>query len=176
MTIVSAGEFRRRADIQALRGVAVTAVILFHSGLGIAPSGYLGVDMFFVVSGFLISGIIMRQIGNGRFSFQDFYIRRVRRLLPAAYVVLAITLLMAILLSTASAFSHYWQQFLGTLTFSTNIVLWQQINYFNNGAAFEPLLHMWSLAVEEQYYLILPVALFVLPGGYGSCPFWRPPW
>jgi len=163
MTIVSSAHSRVRLDIQALRGIAVTAVILFHSGLGIAPSGYLGVDMFFVVSGFLISGIIMRQIGAGRFSFQDFYVRRIRRLLPAAYVVLSVTLLLAMVLLTASAFSHYWQQFLGTLTFSTNIVLWRQINYFNNGAAFEPLLHMWSLAVEEQYYLLLPVTLFVLP-------------
>ena len=163
MTIVSAGRSRLRTDIQALRGIAVTVVILFHSGLSIAPSGYLGVDMFFVVSGFLISGIIMRQIGTGRFAFQDFYIRRIRRLLPAAYVVLGVTLILAILLMTASAFAHYWQQFLGTLTFSTNIVLWRQINYFNNGAAFEPLLHMWSLAVEEQYYLLLPVALFLLP-------------
>jgi peptidoglycan/LPS O-acetylase OafA/YrhL len=163
MTVVASGHARVRLDIQALRGIAVAAVILFHSGLGIAPSGYLGVDMFFVVSGFLISGIIMRQIGTGRFSFQDFYVRRIRRLLPAAYTVLAITLLAAMLLLTASAFSHYWQQFLGTLTFSTNIVLWRQINYFNNGAAFEPLLHMWSLAVEEQYYLLLPVTLFALP-------------
>lgn len=163
MTVASAGYSRLRVDIQALRGIAVTAVILFHSGLNIAPSGYLGVDMFFVVSGFLISGIIMREIGAGRFSFRNFYGRRILRLLPAAYVVLAVTLLLAMLLMTASAFWHYWQQFLGTLTFSTNIVLWRQINYFNNGAAFEPLLHMWSLAIEEQYYLLLPVALFVLP-------------
>ena len=109
------------------------------------------------------TGIIMRQMDSGRFSFQDFYVRRVRRLLPAAYLVLAVSMIAATMLTSAAAFPHFWQQFLGTLTFSTNFVLWKQINYFNNNAAFEPLLHMWSLAVEEQYYLILPIVLRVIP-------------
>jgi len=163
VSLVSGGERRVRTDIQVLRGIAVTAVILFHSGLGVMPSGYLGVDMFFVVSGFLIGGIIIREAGERRFSFVDFYIRRIRRLLPAAYTVLLVSLLLAIALLTSSAFERFWPQFAGSLVFSTNIMLWRQINYFNNSAAFEPLLHMWSLAVEEQFYLIFPMALLVLP-------------
>jgi peptidoglycan/LPS O-acetylase OafA/YrhL len=163
VTAVGPGGRRTRADIQALRGFAVLGVILYHAGLGIAPSGYLGVDIFFVVSGFLISGIVMRERGENRFRLADFYLRRIRRLLPASHAVLLATTIAAIGLLTATGYARFWSQLIGALTFSTNVALWRQINYFNDSAAFEPLLHMWSLAIEEQYYLILPIALTWLP-------------
>ncbi|WP_033919717.1 acyltransferase family protein [Sphingomonas sp. 37zxx] len=153
----------RRTDLQALRGLAVIIVILFHSGLGILPSGYLGVDMFFVLSGYLITGILLRQRLAGSFRFADFYLRRARRLLPAAYAMLAVTIVAAMLLLTRSGYDRFAQQLAGALAFSTNIVLWRQINYFHDSAVFEPLLHLWSLGIEEQFYLFLPALLVLLP-------------
>jgi peptidoglycan/LPS O-acetylase OafA/YrhL len=163
VTAVGPGGRRTRADIQALRGFAVLGVILYHAGLGIAPSGYLGVDVFFVVSGYLISGIVMRQRSERRFRLADFYLRRIRRLIPASHAVLLATTIAAIGLLTATSYARFWSQLIGALSFSTNVALWKQINYFNDSAAFEPLLHMWSLAIEEQYYLILPIALMLVP-------------
>lgn len=163
MRPIGGGEKRSRIDIQALRGFAVIAVILFHSGLGVAPMGFLGVDVFFVVSGFLIGGIVMRQLGDGSFHFRDFYLRRVRRLVPAAYTVLTATTLASICLLTPSGYARFWPQLIGAIGFAGNVVLWRQINYFNPSAAVAPLLHMWSLAVEEQFYLLLPLALRWIP-------------
>ncbi len=158
-----ATDLRWRTDIQALRGYAVLVVILFHSGLGAAPSGYVGVDLFFVLSGYLISGIATRAHAVGAFSARGFYLRRLRRLAPASLALLAAATLAALGLLTASGYQRFWPQLAGALGFATNIVLWRQINYFNDSAAFEPLLHMWSLAVEEQYYLLLPLAVALLP-------------
>ncbi|UUL82470.1 acyltransferase family protein [Sphingomonas qomolangmaensis] len=153
----------RRRDLQALRGWAVTIVILFHAGLGVLPSGYLGVDMFFVLSGYLITGIILRDRAAGKFRFGQFYLRRARRLLPAAYAMLALTIVAAMLLLTRSFYARFLDQLAGALTMSINMVLWRQINYFHDSAIFEPLLHMWSLAVEEQFYLLMPALLVMLP-------------
>ena len=153
-----------RGDIQALRGFAVLAVILYHAGLPVAPGGFLGVDVFFVVSGFLIGGHVLRGLEEGRFAFGAFYLRRIRRLIPAAYAMLLLTVLAAAALLTAEAHARFTAQALGSLFYATNIVLWRQINYFNDQSDSEPLLHMWSLAVEEQFYLLLPLALWLLPG------------
>lgn len=152
-----------RADIQVLRGVAVLAVILYHAGLAWVPGGFLGVDMFFVVSGFLIGGHVMRAMDAGAFSFAGFYLRRIRRLIPAAYAVLLVTVIAAVLLLTRDAHARFAAQALGSIGYLTNVVLWRQINYFNDQSASEPLLHMWSLAVEEQFYLLLPLMLWLLP-------------
>ena len=163
MTTIDSGERRGRSDIQALRGYAVLLVILYHTNLGLVPFGFLGVDIFFVISGYLITGIIARGLRAGTFGFEDFYLRRVRRLFPAAFVTLTLTLIGSVFLLTSSAWQNFAAQLYGALFFATNIVLWQQINYFKSAAELEPLLHMWSLAVEEQYYLVLPVVLRFVP-------------
>ena len=152
-----------RADIQALRGFAVLAVILYHAGLPLAQNGFLGVDLFFVVSGFLIGGHVLRALEHGDFSFNTFYLRRIRRLIPAAYATVLLTVLSGAILLTADAHARFAAQALGSLGYVTNVVLWRQINYFNDQSDSEPLLHMWSLAVEEQFYLLLPLALWLLP-------------
>lgn len=152
-----------RDDIQALRGWAVLVVVLFHSGVGIAPSGFLGVDIFFVVSGYLITGNVLRARDAGTFRIGRFYQRRIRRLWPAAFVTLLATTIAAALLLTPTAQARFWPQLTGALTFTTNVVLWRQINYFHDSAALEPLLHFWSLAIEEQYYLVLPFAVLIVP-------------
>lgn len=150
-----------RQDIQALRGLAVLLVILYHAGLGVFPGGYLGVDIFFVVSGFLITGIITRELAAGTFSFRRFYLRRARRLLPAAYTMLALTTVAAALLLSATQFREYLQQFYGSILFVANVVLWKQTGYFAEAAYMKPLLHMWSLSLEEQYYLVIPLLLAI---------------
>jgi peptidoglycan/LPS O-acetylase OafA/YrhL len=152
-----------RADVQALRGIAVLLVVIYHANLGLFPAGYLGVDVFFVISGFLITGLIKVQLEQGRFSFWEFYYRRAKRLLPAAYVVIALTTLAAPFFLSDLGLREFGYQVLGALTFTGNIALWLQSDYFAGAAETKPLLHVWSLAVEEQYYLLLPAFLALTP-------------
>ena len=151
-----------RTDIQALRGIAVLMVLFYHAQIGGLQAGYLGVDIFFVVSGFLITGLVARGIQAGSFSFREFYFRRAKRLLPASLTVLALTGLAAGFLLTEIEQHDFWQQLAGSLTFVVNYVLLDQADYFSGKADLKPLLHMWSLAIEEQYYLLLPAALYFL--------------
>ncbi|WP_018240294.1 acyltransferase family protein [Ensifer sp. BR816] len=146
-----------RADIQALRGLAVLLVVLYHAHIG--PFGYLGVDIFFVISGFLITGLVRTQLEQSRFSFWEFYYRRAKRLLPAAYVVIALTTIVAPFFLSDVGLREFRTEVLGALTFTGNVVLWTQSDYFGGAAETKPLLHFWSLAVEEQYYLLLPAFL-----------------
>lgn len=152
-----------RTDIQALRGYAVLLVLLYHSGLGLIPAGYLGVDVFFVISGFLITGIVRRAIDERRFSLLTFYAQRARRLLPAALVVLPVTSVASAFVLTSTRYDEYVGQLVGSIFFVANVVMWRQTGYFSTDAIYKPLLHMWSLAIEEQYYLLLPIMLVLAP-------------
>ena len=152
-----------RTDIQAMRGVAVLLVLLYHAGLPYLSAGYLGVDIFFVISGFLITGVIRKGLEAGSFSFFRFYYRRAKRLLPAAYVVIAATVLAAPFFLGELALQDLKAQVIGALTFTANFVLYGQTGYFEAGGETKALLHFWSLAIEEQYYMVMPLLLFLVP-------------
>lgn len=152
-----------RNDIQFLRGIAVLYVVFYHSGLGFLPQGFLGVDIFFVLSGFLITKLIIEQIEHNKFSFANFYQRRVNRLLPALYVTLILTSLLSTLFLTSSQLEDFLHQIIGAVTFSANMVLPTQTGYFDAAAEGKPLLHIWSLSLEEQYYFLLPLVLTLTP-------------
>ena len=151
-----------RTDIQALRGIAVLLVVFYHAHLLPIPAGYLGVDIFFLISGFLITTQIVEQLHNDSFSFKQFYVRRAWRLLPAAYTVFLFCILLTPWLLTEIEVKDFQEQVFGAISFTANIVLWSQTGYFEQAAELKPLLHTWSLSIEEQYYLVMPVLLFVM--------------
>lgn len=152
-----------RDDIQWLRGLSVLAVLFYHADKALLPGGYLGVDVFFVLSGFLITRNIFPEIERGTFSYSLFIARRFRRLLPACYAMLVFTVVISSLLLTRADVIELLKQMAGTLTFSANVVLWRQTGYFDTSSALKPLLHTWSLSLEEQYYLALPLLLWLGP-------------
>lgn len=153
-----------RLDIQVLRAIAVLVVVLYHAGLpAMFGNGYLGVDVFFVVSGFLITQMVAKGLRAGKFSFVEFYVRRARRLLPALYATLTVTSIAAVTLLEPSALAAYFEQLIGAVSFSANFILPTQFGYFESGADTSPLLHIWSLSLEEQYYFVLPLLLFATP-------------
>lgn len=153
-----------RPDIDGLRAVAILGVVAYHAGLPGLAGGFLGVDVFFVISGFLITQILLKQIqSNGRISIADFYARRARRLLPALLVVLIVTLLVGqhlLVPPDRAALSH---SAFAALGFVANILFWLSSDgYFDRASDLNPLLHLWSLSVEEQFYLIYPVVLLTV--------------
>ena len=152
-----------RFDIQFMRGVAVLAVVLFHAFPGAFGSGFLGVDVFFVISGFLITGIVLRGLERRDFSFKAFYVRRAKRLLPASLITLGVTTLLALVFLTRSQMADYAEQLLGSLAFVANFVLATQTGYFQGAAETKPLLHIWSLSLEEQFYFVAPFLLWLTP-------------
>jgi peptidoglycan/LPS O-acetylase OafA/YrhL len=158
---VSAIAYRR--DIDGLRALAVLSIILFHAGLTWCPGGYLGVDVFFVISGFLITRIMLRENASGSFTLRRFYERRARRILPALFVMLFAAAAVAYLLQPPMEFRAFSQSLTAVLLFSSNILFWQRAGsfdfYFEPSAQLNPLLHTWSLGVEEQFYLLFPVCV-----------------
>jgi peptidoglycan/LPS O-acetylase OafA/YrhL len=150
-----------RPDIDGLRAVAVTSVLLFHAFPSRLPGGFIGVDIFFVISGFLISGIIFRSLERDRFSFVEFYSHRVRRIFPALLLVCAACLLFGWLVLMPPQFDRLGIHVLGGAAFSSNFILLSESGYFDVDSAVKPLRHLWSLAIEEQYYLVWPALLFV---------------
>lgn len=154
-------EFKYRPDVDGLRAVAVALVLLFHAGLGFS-GGFIGVDVFFVISGFLITGLILKEQAAGNFSLGNFWVRRVRRILPAA-TVMAVTVLMAgSVLLLPEELVDLSQSTIAQQLMSANVYFWRSTNYFDGPADLKPLLHTWSLAVEEQFYLGYPFLLLLL--------------
>jgi len=152
-----------RYDIQALRGFAVLIILFYHAGIGPFTAGYLGVDVFFVISGFLITSLIIKDLRKEAFSFKAFYFRRAKRLLPAALTVLFLTTVASLFFLTPGQYRDYKNQLVGALSFTANFALYDQTDYFASDAKTQPLLHTWSLSIEEQFYLVLPLLLFFTP-------------
>jgi peptidoglycan/LPS O-acetylase OafA/YrhL len=151
-----------RPDIDGLRAIAVLAVLFYHSGIGFFSGGYVGVDVFFVISGYLITTIIVREIGLGKFSIAGFYERRMRRILPAIITTVAACLLIGYALLETSDFEDLARSSIANNLFLSNIYFYWQTGYFDAPAELKPLLHTWSLSLEEQYYVVMPVLLLLI--------------
>ena len=149
-----------RAEIDGLRAVAILVVVGFHAFPTIVPSGFIGVDVFFVISGYLISTIIIGELDQGHFSFANFYLRRIRRIFPALILVLVAVYAIGWLSLFADEFRVLAEHIAAGASFTINILLMRQIGYFDTAAHTKPLLHLWSLAVEEQFYLVWPLLLW----------------
>ncbi len=151
-----------RPDIDGLRAVAVLSVVLYHAGVPMLPGGFVGVDIFFVISGFLITRIIAGEIADDRFSIVRFYERRMRRIFPALFVMLGVSSIIASVVLLPVEMLDFGHSLAAATLFVSNVFFWQTADYFGGPAHLKPLLHTWSLAVEEQFYIILPLLLLVL--------------
>ncbi|MEO6717412.1 MAG: acyltransferase [Novosphingobium sp.] len=152
-----------RPEVDGLRAVAVLAVILFHAGFAFAQGGYLGVDLFFVVSGYLIASILLAGHADGNFSLTAFYLRRIRRILPALLLTMALTSIPAVIWMQPDHLENFGQSLVATALMANNVLLWLTGGYWQLDAEFKPLMHSWSLGAEEQFYLLgVPLILLAL--------------
>lgn len=151
-----------RPDIDGLRALAVLSVIFYHMGIGVFSGGFVGVDVFFVISGYLITSIILPDIEAKNFSVVSFYDRRIRRIFPALFAVLGVSSVIAFLLFLPSDFKSYGKSLVATTVFASNMLFWRESGYFEGPAEEKPLLHTWSLSVEEQFYIFFPLLLVVI--------------
>jgi peptidoglycan/LPS O-acetylase OafA/YrhL len=154
-------ELSRRPDIDGLRAIAIIAVVGFHAFPQAFPGGFVGVDVFFVLSGFLITSIIVSGLARGSFSFLEFYARRTRRIFPALIIVLAACLAVGWFDLLPGEYTALGKHTVAGSTFLTNVVQWSEAGYFDPSAQSKPLLHLWSLGIEEQFYLAWPLVAFV---------------
>ena len=151
-----------RSDIDGLRAVAVLGVVIYHAFPKLIPGGFIGVDIFFVISGYLISGILYKGHNAGNFSFAEFYARRIRRLFPALITMLVLTMAYGWLILLPDEFRQLGKHVAAGTLFIQNIVFWKESGYFDTAASLKPLLHLWSLAVEEQFYIFFPPILLLI--------------
>jgi peptidoglycan/LPS O-acetylase OafA/YrhL len=159
-----------RADIDGLRAIAVIAVIGYHAFPEMIPGGFVGVDVFFVVSGFLISSLLFERLQTGDFSLLEFYVRRIRRIIPALVIVIATTLAIGWQLLYPDEFASLGNHALSAVAFFSNFTLWKETGYFDVAAETKPLLHLWSLGVEEQFYIVWPIMLYLAWRLYVALP------
>ena len=150
-----------RGEIDGLRALAVIPVILFHAGFELFSGGFVGVDVFFVISGYLITTILIEDIENKRFSIVNFYERRARRILPALFFVMLACIPLAWMWMLPNQMKDFSHSLIAVSLFVSNILFWQESGYFDAAAEEKPLLHTWSLAVEEQYYVLFPIFLIL---------------
>lgn len=150
-----------RAEVDGLRALAVVPVILFHAGIEHFSGGFVGVDIFFVISGYLITTILIDDLNNNRFSIVDFYERRARRILPALYFVMLSCIPFAWMWMIPSQLVEFSNSLVAVSLFVSNFLFWKESGYFESAAEEKPLLHTWSLAVEEQCYILFPIFLLL---------------
>jgi peptidoglycan/LPS O-acetylase OafA/YrhL len=151
-----------RADIDGLRSIAIIPVVLYHAGISLFSGGFVGVDVFFVISGYLITSIILNDIEKDKFTITQFYFRRIKRIFPALYFFFAVTTAVCFLIYMPADFLAYGKSLVGSVFFVSNIVFWRESGYFDTASELKPLLHTWSLSVEEQFYIFYPVMLLLL--------------
>ena len=151
-----------RPDIDGLRAIAVLSVVLYHFDVSGVGGGFVGVDVFFVISGYLITGIIHSELAKGEFTLARFYERRARRIFPALFVMLLATMVAGLFLLLPSDLARLGQATIATILFLSNVLYYRQSGYFDEGSDFNALLHTWSLGVEEQFYVGLPLLLMAV--------------
>lgn len=161
-----------RGDIDGLRAIAVLVVIAFHAGIATFSGGFIGVDVFFVISGYLITTLLSQEMQQQRFSFANFYKRRISRLLPALTLTLLVVLCMGFILYDNHGFNHLGKQTFFSALGAANLFFAAGDDYFASGVANQPLIHLWSLGVEEQFYVVWPVVLLLV---YKFKPRWLLP-
>ena len=150
-----------RPDIDGLRAIAVLSVVAFHAFPEWIAGGFIGVDIFFVISGYLISTILFENLDKGIFSFGDFYSHRIRRIFPALLLVLITCYLFGWFTLLADEYMQLGKHIVGGASFLSNFFLWNESGYFDNIGDTKPLLHLWSLGIEEQFYIVWPVLLWL---------------
>jgi peptidoglycan/LPS O-acetylase OafA/YrhL len=150
-----------RIEIDGLRAIAVIPVILFHAGFELFSGGFVGVDIFFVISGYLITTIILIEKETGKFKLVNFYSRRARRILPVLFFIIAFSTPFSFIYLYPNDFQSFAKSIISTSTFTSNIFFWLESSYFDVGVEYKPLLHTWSLAVEEQFYVLFPLAIML---------------
>ena len=154
--------YNYRKDIDGLRAVAVFSVIFYHANFETFKGGFVGVDIFFVISGFLITNIIIENLSKNKFSISDFYIRRARRILPLLFLVIFICIILSFILLDYSAVGSFSKSAISSLLFYSNFYFWKYVPYFSSQVELQPLLHTWSLSIEEQFYIFYPLFFIIL--------------
>ena len=159
-----------RRDVDGLRAVAIIAVVVYHAFPTLLPNGNVGVDIFFVISGYLISQLLIRQFVKNTFSFSDFFNRRIRRIFPALLCMLLVVMIMGLLFLFPNEYAQLGRHIGAGAGFFANLLLYNEVNYFDKSAAYKPLLHLWSLGVEEQFYVMWPILLYLFRHRLRSVP------
>lgn len=151
-----------RPEVDGLRAVAVISVILFHAGFSGFGGGFVGVDVFFVISGYLITTIVLSELQQGKFSLLGFYERRARRILPALFLVISVCIVFSWFWLMPADMKAFAESLLAVITFSSNVFFWRESGYWDAASEMKPMLHTWSLAVEEQYYILFPIFMVLM--------------